>query len=64
MIPRVRRWRVRVPSQGRTFYIDAPTKRLVQIIVRMDLPSTWGERLVISPMRPTVAKRAPHLSGC
>lgn len=50
MIPKVRWYRVKV-SDGRVFYVNTVSRAMVKIIVRMDLPSTWGKAIQIAAIR-------------
>ena len=51
MIPKVKKWRVRVLEKGRQdqiLFIDAPTKLLARLNVRYEYPGTWGKTIKIS----------------
>ncbi len=48
MIPKVRAWKVRTEDNLFSATILTINKAMVRIICRMDYPSTWGKRLIIS----------------
>ena len=48
MIPKCRFWKVRTEDNKFSATIWTINKNMVRIICRMDYPSTWGHRLIIS----------------
>ena len=50
-IPSVKTYIVRVEETGEKLEFDTVSKRMVQIIIRMDYPRLWGKRLFISAKR-------------
>jgi hypothetical protein len=48
MIPTVKTWIVRDTDTGETLEIEAPTKKLVKIIVGMDHVDWWFRNLTIT----------------
>jgi len=50
-IPSVKSWRVTVIETGEQFEIDTITKKMVNIIFRMDYPKYWGMAIRIGLLK-------------
>lgn len=53
MIPKVKTWRVRCDALGEWWVVQAPTRKLALLGVRMDYPRTWGLALRCGLLRRT-----------